>query len=105
MKVSAVIPAYNRRNYLSRAINSVLAQTVPVDEIVVVDDGSSDGSADLVESLCGDRVRVIRQTNTGVAGARHRGVREARGEWIAFLDSDDEWMPERTGEFLSSAEA
>jgi glycosyltransferase involved in cell wall biosynthesis len=102
MRVSAVIPTYNRRRYIERAIDSVLAQTTPVDEIIVVDDGSSDGTPDLVESRYGARVRVVRQANTGVAGARHRGIMEARGEWIAFLDSDDVWTPERTGELLKA---
>ena len=104
MKVSAVIPAFNRRDYLPRAIDSALAQTVPVDEIIVVDDGSTDGSAELVRSRYGNRVRVVRQANSGVAGARRRGIQEARGEWIAFLDSDDEWFAERNGEFLTAAE-
>ena len=104
MRVSAVIPAFNRRNYLPRAIESVLTQTVPVDEVLVVDDGSTDGSAEFIESKYGSRVRVVRQPNTGVAGARHRGVQEARGEWVAFLDSDDEWCPERHGELLRAAE-
>lgn len=104
MKVSAVIPAYNRREYLPRAIDSALAQTVPVDEIVVIDDGSTDGSAQFVESRYGDKVRVVRQMNAGVSGARHRGIREARGEWIAFLDSDDQWLPERNAELLQATE-
>jgi glycosyltransferase involved in cell wall biosynthesis len=104
MSVSALIPAFNRRDYLPRAIDSVLAQTVAVDEIVVVDDGSTDGSADFIEARYGNRVRVVRQTNTGVAGARHRGIQEARGEWIAFLDSDDEWLPTRNAELLKAAQ-
>jgi glycosyltransferase involved in cell wall biosynthesis len=102
MKVSTIIPAFNRRDYLPRAIESVLAQTVPVDEIIVVDDGSTDGSAESVESRYGNRVRVVRQANSGVAGARRRGIQEARGEWIAFLDSDDEWLRERNGELLKA---
>ena len=104
MKVSAVIPAFNRRNYLPRAIDSALAQTVPVDEILVIDDGSTDGSAEFLQSRYGNRVRVVRQANSGVAGARRRGIQEARGEWIAFLDSDDEWFPQRNGELLTAAE-
>ncbi len=104
MRVSAVIPTFNRRQYLPRAIDSVLAQTVLVDEIIVIDDGSTDGSADLVKSRYGDRVRVVRQTHAGVSGARHRGVQEAHGEWIAFLDSDDEWLPDRNAEFIKATE-
>jgi glycosyltransferase involved in cell wall biosynthesis len=104
MKVSAVIPAFNRRDYLPRAIDSALAQTVPVDEIIVVDDGSTDGSADLVASRYGNRVRIVRQANSGVAGARRRGIQDAHGEWIAFLDSDDEWTPDRNRELLQAAE-
>jgi glycosyltransferase involved in cell wall biosynthesis len=103
MRISAVIPTYNRRDYLPRAIDSALAQTVPVDEILIVDDGSTDGSAELVRSRYQNRVRVIRQANAGVAGARRRGIQEARGEWIAFLDSDDEWLPERNAELLRAA--
>jgi glycosyltransferase involved in cell wall biosynthesis len=104
MRTSAVIPAFNRREYLPRAIDSALAQTVPVDEVIVVDDGSTDGSAEFVRTKYGYRVRIIRQANTGVSGARLRGVQEARGEWIAFLDSDDEWLPDRNGELLEAAQ-
>ncbi len=104
MTISAVIPAFNRRDHVSRAIDSALAQTVPVDEILVIDDGSTDGTAELVESRYGSRVRVVRQANSGVAGARRRGVQEARGAWIAFLDSDDEWLPDRNSELLSAVQ-
>jgi glycosyltransferase involved in cell wall biosynthesis len=104
MTVTAIIPTYNRRAYIRRAIDSILAQTLPVDEIIVVDDGSTDGTAEAVTEWFGDRVRLIRQQNTGVSGARRHGIREARGEWIAFLDSDDEWSPERN-QLLSQAAA
>lgn len=103
MNVSAVIPTYNRRKYIRRSIDSVLAQTVPVDEIVVVDDGSTDGTAEAVEEWYGSRVRVVRQANSGVSGARRRGIQEAQGEWVAFLDSDDEWTPDRNEKLLLAA--
>jgi glycosyltransferase involved in cell wall biosynthesis len=99
MKISALIPTYNRLPFLTRAIDSVLAQTVPVDEIIVVDDGSSDGTAGSILSRYGSSVRVVTQANMGVSGARKRAVDEASGEWIAFLDSDDEWLPERNAVF------
>jgi glycosyltransferase involved in cell wall biosynthesis len=105
MKISAVIPAFNRRGYIARAIDSAMRQTVPVDEIVVVDDGSTDGTAEFVESRYGNSVRVVRQANRGVAGARWRGIQEARGDWVAFLDSDDEWAPERHQQLLRAAES
>ena len=86
MKVSALIPTYNRRKYIFRAIDSILSQTPPVTELIVVDDGSTDGSADAIEERYGSKVRLIRQENTGVSGARLRAIHEARGEWIAFLE-------------------
>jgi glycosyltransferase involved in cell wall biosynthesis len=104
MKVSAVIPAFNRRRYIARAIDSVMHQTVPVDEVLVIDDGSTDGTAETVRSRYGDAVKVIRQPNSGAARARCRGIEEARGEWIAFLDSDDEWTPSRNRDLLEAAE-
>jgi len=103
MKVSAIIPTFNRIGYIHRAIDSLLAQTVPVDEVVIVDDGSTDGTANAVEASYGSRVRVVRQPNAGVSGARRRGIQEARGEWVAFLDSDDEWLPERNRQLLDAA--
>jgi glycosyltransferase involved in cell wall biosynthesis len=104
MKVSAVITAFNRRRYIVRAIDSVFRQTVPVDEILVIDDGSTDGTAEVVKSHYGESVRVVRQPNGGPGAARHRGILEARGDWIAFLDSDDEWTPVRNCELLRAAE-
>jgi glycosyltransferase involved in cell wall biosynthesis len=93
LKISAIIPTYNRNSHVLRAIDSVLAQTVPANEIIVVDDGSTDGTADATARRYGSRVAVIRQENAGASAARNHGVREARGEWIAFLDSDDVWHP------------
>ncbi|MCZ2341844.1 MAG: glycosyltransferase family 2 protein [Bacteroidales bacterium] len=89
-QVSVVIPCYNGAEYLAETIRSVLAQTVAVHEIIVVDDGSTDTSADLAESF-GHPVRVIRQTNQGESVARNRGIEEAISPWVAFVDADDLW--------------
>jgi len=90
--VSVIIPVYNARDVIRATIDSVLAQTWEDHEIVVVDDGSKDGSADVVRAF-GDQVRYIHQENTGAAGARNRGIEESTGEYIALLDHDDLWHP------------
>jgi glycosyltransferase involved in cell wall biosynthesis len=92
--ISVVIPAYNSAAHLARALDSVLAQTRPAEEILVVDDGSTDATAEVARSY-GDAVRLIAQANAGAAAARNAGIRAARGTWIAFLDADDEWLPDR----------
>jgi glycosyltransferase involved in cell wall biosynthesis len=94
---SVVIPAYNVRRYLPRAIQSVLNQTLPPLEVVVVDDGSSDGTGEVARRF-GGIVRCVRQENAGAGAARNHGVREARGEFVAFLDADDEWCPHHLDE-------
>jgi len=93
MNLSAILPTYNRRALISRAVESVLAHTVPVNEIIAVDDGSTDGTAEAVQSQFGPRVMVLWQPNAEVSEARNHGIHAARGEWIAFLDSDDSWLP------------
>jgi glycosyltransferase involved in cell wall biosynthesis len=91
--VSVVIPTYDRAGLLPRALDSVLAQDYPEFEVLVVDDGSTDGTAGVVAGYGDPRIRYLRQDrNRGVAAARNRGLREARGDLIAFLDSDDEWL-------------
>ncbi len=91
--VSAVIPAYNIGKLVGRAIDSVLAQTHRADEIIVVDDGSTDDTADIIKSY-GSKVIYIYQENLGLAGARNTGIKAATSQWIALLDGDDEWLPD-----------
>jgi glycosyltransferase involved in cell wall biosynthesis len=105
IEVSVIIPTYNRRDLLPRAIDAVLAQTHPVDEIVVIDDGSTDGTGDMLQQRYGDRVRHVWQANAGVSAARNHGMRLARGRYLALLDSDDEWLPGKTALQLAFLEA
>jgi glycosyltransferase involved in cell wall biosynthesis len=91
-KISVVIPCYNAERYIVAAIHSALAQEWPGLEILVVDDGSSDRSIDLVRETF-PSVKLLRQPNQGVASARNYGISVAQGEWIAFLDADDIWLP------------
>lgn len=94
--VTALIPAYNAASTIRRALDSVLAQTYPIDEIIVIDDASRDATAEIVEREYGDRVKLIRlQQNLGESGAMNEGIAVASGELIAFLDADDEWLPEK----------
>lgn len=88
--VSVIIPNFNYLSYIDRCMESVLNQDYQNIEIIVVDDGSTDGSVEFLKSLTGN-LRVIQQSNQGVAAARNRGFFEAKGEYIAFLDSDDYW--------------
>lgn len=91
---SVIIPVYNGAAFIARAIDSVVAQSWPAHEIIVVDDGSSDATAQVVSGY-GDRVRYLHQDNAGVSAARNRGGHEARGDWLTFLDADDWYYPDR----------
>lgn len=105
MKISVVIPLYNKREGILRALQSVFEQTVQPLEIVIVNDGSTDGSEQLVTSLNHPLIRLFHQKNTGVSAARNKGIAEAKGEWISFLDADDEWYPEYLETMYSLAES
>src|SRR5579864_4035829 len=102
--ISVVIPAHNCGRFVAEAIDSVLAQTRPPEEIIVVDDGSTDDTRERVAPYV-DRVRYIHQRNGGVASARNAGIRAARGSHIAFLDGDDRWLPHKLEKQLQALAA
>ena len=94
MDISVIIPTYNRKNTLPRAVESVLNQTYKPIEIIVVDDGSTDGTKEWFSEMY-PLVHYTYQVNSGVSSARNTGINSARGNWIALLDSDDEWLPDK----------
>ncbi len=97
-KVSVIIPTYNRAKFIGRALDSVLGQTFTDYEVIVVDDGSTDGTREVLEAAYDGKIKYIYQKNGGVSAARNRGISEARGTYVAFLDSDDFWVPEKLAE-------
>ena len=102
MNVSVVVPAYNAARFVRRAIDSALRQSLPPQEVVVVDDGSQDDTADVVRAY-GPPVRCVSQANAGASIARNVGIEQSKGDWIALLDADEEWLPhklERQAEVL-----
>lgn len=109
MLVSVIIPAYNRAAVLPRAIKSVLGQTFSDYEIVVVDDASKDNTSEVLKGFTDERIVYIRHaSNKGGAAARNTGIERSRGEWVAFLDSDDAWLPEKLAqqiELLTKSES
>jgi len=99
LAMSVIIPAYNAAWCVRRAIDSVLAQDFRDFEVIVVNDGSTDDT-NAVLAACGDRIRAVHQRNGGLSSARNAGIREARGEFVAFLDADDWWLPGKLGRQL-----
>jgi glycosyltransferase involved in cell wall biosynthesis len=93
-RISVIMPAYNSAGFIRRGVASVWSQTRTVDELIVVDDGSTDETASVVQQ-CDPRTKIVRQSNGGPGAARNRGVRESTGEWLAFIDADDAWRPNK----------
>jgi len=99
--ISVVIPVYNRFDCLKRSVESVLAQTLPVSEVILVDDGSIDGTSELLpryiaeNQMWRDRVSYVHQDNQGPNVARNTGIAHAKGDWLAFNDNDDLWLPQK----------
>jgi hypothetical protein len=102
--VTAIIPTYRRRDVVVGAVDSALAQTCADLEVIVVDDGSDDGTPETLESRFGDRIRVIRRPHAGASAARNAGIREARGDVVAFLDSDARWLPDHVATLVGALE-
>jgi GT2 family glycosyltransferase len=98
--VTILIPTFNRRTLLKRALNSVYKQTYTEFEVIVVDDGSTDGTEKMIRDLF-PMVKYLSQSNSGVSSARNKGIASAKGKWLAFLDSDDEWLPQKLSKQMS----
>lgn len=103
--VSVIVPLFNTERYIAATLVSVLAQTFTDFEIIVVDDGSTDRGPSIAAQISDERVRVFGQVNRGLAGARNAGIREARGRFIAFLDADDLWHPDKLAEHMAVLDA
>lgn len=95
LSISCIIPAYNAERFLGEALESVFRQTRPLDEVIVVDDGSEDGTREVLSHF-GDRVHIVEGEHEGLTRARDRGLAAARGELLCFLDADDVWLPQKT---------
>ena len=104
MKISVIIPTYNRKKTLARAIQSVINQSLSSFEILIIDDGSNDGSEEWVKENF-QNIKYIYQNNRGVSSARNIGIENANGDWVAFLDSDDEWLPNKLHEQVKAIDS
>ncbi len=103
--VSVIIPVYNAEKYLADTINSVLAQTYSHWELILVDDGSTDNSITICQQLQNSKIKIIRQENGGVSSALNTGISQSQGEYLAFLDSDDLWLPEKLAKHIAHLES
>ena len=92
-EISVIIPLYNKGQIIERTVKSVLCQSYPHFELIIVDDGSTDNSVEIVRQFDDERIQLIQQPNAGPSAARNTGVRNAKTEWIVFLDGDDEFLP------------
>jgi glycosyltransferase involved in cell wall biosynthesis len=105
-KVSVIIPTRNRAELLTRALNSALRQTYPYFEIIIIDDASEDNTAAIVQNFKDERLRyILLKKNMGAAAARNTGIEQAGGEYVAFLDSDDQWHPEKLAHQVGAMES
>ncbi len=102
--ITVVIPAFNHELFVGEALESVLNQTIRDWELIVVDDGSTDGTANVVQRYKDDRIRLLRQTNLGAHAALNRGIKDAQGTWVAFLNSDDRFRPDKLESHLHAHE-
>lgn len=103
--VSVIVPVYNVENYIAQTINSVLNQTYPHFELLIIDDASPDRSLEICQQFSDPRIKIISQKNRGLAGARNTGIRHAQGDYLAFLDSDDLWLPEKLAQHIQHLES
>jgi len=104
-KVSVIIPVYGVERYIAETVKSVLAQTYENLELLIVDDGSPDRSIEICQQFSDPRIKILRQPNRGLAGARNTGIRQAEGEYVAFLDGDDLWQPDKLAKHVQHLEA
>jgi glycosyltransferase involved in cell wall biosynthesis len=103
-KISVIVPVYKVEKYVATTIQSVLKQTYKNFELLLIDDGSPDRSVEICQQFTDPRIKIIRQQNGGVAAARNTGIREAQGEYIAFLDADDLWLPQKLEQHINHLE-
>jgi glycosyltransferase involved in cell wall biosynthesis len=103
-KVSIIIPLYNAEKYINRTLHSVLKQTYSDFEVLIIDDGSTDRGVEICQSFSDSRIKIVQQANRGLPGARNTGIRQAQGDYIALLDSDDLWSPHKLDRHVTHLE-